>query len=271
MGHVMVFKSNIFKVIGKYTLVIFIGIFILTIYSSARPTLNNILLELPEGTIYYKNIFDVQENSVQLVYQNNTNNINYLIDEIDYFGEQGNIEDAFILTEQGTDILYILLKNPIDFNTTGIPYASDLFSTHRYIKTKNSFVIDNSKLRNFFGEGADVGTISEEGEILRGKEAIKYTYPYKNKLSIIDIITKDNLYNLWSKYNEIELEILESTMLQEVPNYIESEKRVVKKGTKVSLKDISGGWLLVEYKNHNNLSEVGWVVAYQTKILSYQK
>lgn len=193
------------------------------------------------------------------------------IDLLPYWGGPGKIEEAFIHHIQNQTVLFVLFK--IDSpKSTGVPYSSDHYFVLPYEKTPEVDLVLNKKLFNYFGNGADVTDILLTDEAINKNITINlpinaYSYPYKTKKEVIAALST-NLFNDWMNNKVITATILRKTKLQEVPNYYDETKKYLIAGNTVMVKNITAGWLYIEYQNAKKGTITGWIMCKDTDACS---
>lgn len=191
------------------------------------------------------------------------------IDLMPYWGGPGKIEDAFIHDFQNQSVLFVIFKSNSP-ESTGVPYSSDYYFVFAYNKTPKGVFLSSEKLFNYFGNGSDVTNIPLTNKAIDNNLTIDlpinaYTYPYKTKEEIIATLS-NNLFMQWMNNNVIKATILRKTKLQEEPNYFDETQRYLIEGDKVSVKDITAGWLAIEYQNSKKGIIKGWIMCKDTDV-----
>ena len=94
-----------------------------------------------------------------------------------------------------------------------------------------------------------------------------YIYPYKSESSIKTELN-GSLFKGWKNKKITKGIVIRKTLLQDVPNYVQSENRYLINNDRFEVNGISGGWLNVTYKNMKNRKITGWILCKDTSICS---
>ncbi len=188
-----------------------------------------------------------------------------LIFEVPFLAQEPEIAFAFFEKLENKENYFILSqKIQPKYNQTGIPYVGDYF-LNTVFKLNNGIYELDKNLSEFLGNGGDIYDIRdiENENVLNPK--IIYTYPYKSEFSIRDELN-NSLFKNWINKKITTGVVMRKTLLQDVPNYIQSEKRYLVKNDHFEVNGISGGWLKITYKNIKDKQFTGWVLCKDTSI-----
>lgn len=186
-------------------------------------------------------------------------------------GGPGKIEEAFIHHIQNQTVLFVIFKGN-SAKSAGIPYSSDDYFVFPYEKTPKGDFVLNKKSFDYFGIGADVEDILLTNEAIDKNITIDmpinaYSYPYKTKKEVIAALST-NLFNDSMNNKVIIATILRKTKLQEVPTYCDETKKYLIAGDTVMVKNITAGWLYIEYQNAKKGTITGWIMCKDTDACS---
>lgn len=193
-----------------------------------------------------------------------------LIFEVPFLAQRPEIAFAFFEELENKEN-YLILSQKIQptYNKTGIPYVGDYFLNYVFRLSNDIYVFDKN-ISDFLGNGGDVYDIEyiENGNPSNPK--IIYTYPYKSESSIKTELN-GSLFKGWKNKKITKGIVIRKTLLQDVPNYVQSEKRYLINNDRFELNGISGGWLNVTYKNMKNRKITGWILCKDTSICSLKQ
>ncbi|WP_150539454.1 hypothetical protein [Actinobacillus vicugnae] len=183
-----------------------------------------------------------------------------------FLAQQPELSFAFFdeIKDRG-NYLIVSIKIQPSYNQTGIPYVGDYFIYTAFRLDNGIYKLDEA-LSDFLGSGGDIYDIQDVNDSSVIEPKIIYIYPYKTEKEVRSALNS-NLFKFWSlNRNEvIKGEIMRKTLLQDVPNYVQGEKRYLIKGDEFILKNISSKWLMIEYKKNKRII-TGWVRCIDTNI-----
>ncbi|MBN6069237.1 hypothetical protein HYE54_11015 [Aggregatibacter actinomycetemcomitans] len=190
-----------------------------------------------------------------------------LIFEVPFLAQRPEIAFAFFEELENKEN-YLILSQKIQptYNKTGIPYVGDYFLNYVFRLNNGIYEFDKD-ISNFLGDGGDVYDIKYiENGSSSGPKVI-YIYPYQSELSIRNELNS-SLFKDWKEKKITKGIVIRKTLLQDVPNYVQSEKRYLINNDHFELNSISGGWLNITYKNMKNKKFTGWILCEDTSICS---
>ncbi|MDG2917352.1 hypothetical protein P7M46_04935 [Bisgaard Taxon 10/6] len=190
-----------------------------------------------------------------------------LIFEVPFLAQDPEIAFAFFEELENKEN-YLILSQKIQptYNKTGIPYVGDYFLNYVFKLNNGIYELDKN-ISDFLGNGGDIYDIRDiENENVSNPKVI-YTYPYKSESSIRSELN-GSLFKDWKNKKITNGVVIRKTLLQDVPNYVQSEKRYLIKNDRFELNSISGGWLNITYKNMKNKKFTGWILCKDTSICS---
>lgn len=189
----------------------------------------------------------------------------YKILDLPFLGSSSEVAFSFPYSIDKNKYLFISQKIQAKYSTTGIPYVDNYYLNY-VLKMENDIYKKDDNLSEFFGDGGDIYDINDINDDNNINPKISYLFPYKTETSIKDELTS-SLFDKWKK-RELKIgRINKKTKLQEVPNYVQNEKRYLVEGDIFEIKSISAKWLNIIYKNPKKSKWMeGWVQCKDTSI-----
>ncbi|WGE53806.1 hypothetical protein [Actinobacillus equuli] len=204
------------------------------------------------------------ESNIEII-QKNKQGEDRLLLKLPYLAEHPKISSFFItkIKDRG-DYLIVSTKIQPSFNATGVPYVDDYFIYYLFRLNDKTYEFDK-KLSDYFGQGGDIYDLNDINDENTLYPKIIYSYPFKTKLDIDNEINS-SLFKKWNKRQIKNGVVVKKTLLQDVPNYVQNEKRYLIKGDGFQIKSISAKWLEIIYKNSKGNEYIGWILCKDTSV-----
>ncbi|OOF56762.1 hypothetical protein BKK56_02645 [Rodentibacter genomosp. 2] len=215
------------------------------------------------NTIFFKSDM-AYDQSIDIIQQDKNGLKNFLF-KLPYLAESPVIYFSYFRNIKGKGY-YLIVSSTIKpgFNKTGIPYVDDYFSYY-FFKLNNQRYEFDQGLSDYFGEGGDIYDLNDINNDKVLYPNIIYSYPFKNRKDI-DNELDGVLFREWNSGSIKDGRIINKTFFQDVPNYVQEERRYLIKGDKFKVKSISARWLEIVYKNPKGKYYTGWVLCKDTSI-----
>ncbi|MDO5068930.1 MAG: hypothetical protein Q4D78_01820 [Neisseria zoodegmatis] len=214
--------------------------------------------------IFFRKI-DSPESDIQVLQINCKTGIQYKVLELPFLGGSPEIAFAFPYSIDKNRYLFISQKIKPKYSITGIPYVDNYYLNY-VLKMENNIYEKDDDLSEFFGEGGDIYDIHDINDENNFHPKISYLFPYKTEKSIKNELN-NSLFKKWKKQELKVGRVNKKTLLQEVPNYVQNEKRYLVKGDIFKIKAISARWLNIVYKNSEKSKWIeGWIQCKDTSL-----
>lgn len=200
------------------------------------------------------------------IFQKDKNGKETFIYKLSYFDKDPGIylHELRKVKSKGDYLIVSLITNP-SFNSTGVPYVGDYFMYYLFRLNDHGVYEFDKSLSDYFGQGGDVYDLTD----IKNKDEIYpkiiYSYPFKN-IQDIDKELNGSFFKRWSNGKIKDGVVIKKTLLQDVPNYVQEQKRYLIKGDRFHVKSVSARWLEVIYKNAKGKNYTGWILCKDTSI-----
>jgi hypothetical protein len=166
-----------------------------------------------------------------------------LIYELPYAGTPGKINDALFISVDGKSDEMLFVLHSFEKPTSWDP-VSDIYGVS-VVGFKEGNPVQEKTLSRFFDLGGDM--INSQGKFF-------YTYPYKDRRSVIGIVDSP-VFRVVTSPAPVRGVIKEKAFLyggENEPTTQDPSKMYLVRGDKVAVKDSMAGWCKVNYKSKSN-------------------
>ncbi|OOF60375.1 hypothetical protein [Rodentibacter pneumotropicus] len=210
---------------------------------------------------------EVHEDDIDMsIFQKDKNGKETFIYKLSYFDKDPGVHlhELRKIENKGDYLIVSLITNP-GFNSTGIPYVGDYFMYYLFRLNSYGIYEFDKSLSDYFGQGGDIYDLAD----IKSKDEIYpkiiYSYPFKNTQDI-DKELNSSFFKRWDNGEIKDGVVIKKTLLQDVPNYVQDQKRYLIKGDRFHVKSVSARWLEIVYKNSKGKRYTGWILCKDTSV-----